>query len=384
MRQLPTPTRRLEWTPDAGVVADRPASAQARALPRRRPLHHPANPDDSGSRTLSTTRARCWVSSGMSRSDAERLRELRRGLRDADVRRARLPAGRHRASTSSSMPATSRAMEVGLKFDGRRSPAREPGAVRSRHRRTRSSSTAATGGRTTLQERGRDAAPRRRGRVGRPNWGTGVTTHAGVDLAARRVRRRLYDRVRRRRWCRRVPGCPGVPPLQAYGERRLGCPGAGRGLEAATRGPVYAARSTSTIATPTLRRRIRSAMLRVGFAQRSRCSDVLREFVRVNNVADRNYVGLGDRRRHQRPLFRAGARAQLVRRRSSSRQPSSSDRYRIRATRIAVALHWLIAALVIGQFAWGWWMQEIAKQPPGPRVDAFNLHKSIGLVHPRA
>jgi cytochrome b561 len=56
--------------------------------------------------------------------------------------------------------------------------------------------------------------------------------------------------------------------------------------------------------------------------------------------------------------------------------PSSSDRY----DRVAVALHWVIAALVIGQFALGWWMQGIAKQPPGPRADAFNLHKSIGLT----
>jgi cytochrome b561 len=45
-----------------------------------------------------------------------------------------------------------------------------------------------------------------------------------------------------------------------------------------------------------------------------------------------------------------------------------------------VALHWLIAALVIAQFAWGWSMQQIPKQPPGLRADAFNLHKSIGLV----
>ena len=55
---------------------------------------------------------------------------------------------------------------------------------------------------------------------------------------------------------------------------------------------------------------------------------------------------------------------------------SSSDRY----SRTAIALHWLIAVAVIVQFGWGWWMQGIAKQPPGPRVDAFNLHKSIGLT----
>lgn len=51
-----------------------------------------------------------------------------------------------------------------------------------------------------------------------------------------------------------------------------------------------------------------------------------------------------------------------------------------RYTRTAIVLHWLIAILVIGQFALGWWMQEIPKQPAGPRVDAFNLHKSIGIT----
>lgn len=55
---------------------------------------------------------------------------------------------------------------------------------------------------------------------------------------------------------------------------------------------------------------------------------------------------------------------------------SRSERY----TNIAIALHWLIAALVAAQIGWGWWMQEIPKQPVGPRVDAFNLHKSVGLT----
>ena len=55
---------------------------------------------------------------------------------------------------------------------------------------------------------------------------------------------------------------------------------------------------------------------------------------------------------------------------------SPSERY----TRTAIALHWLIAALVLVELAHGWWMQEIPKQPPGLRADAFNLHKSAGLV----
>ncbi|MFO1412891.1 MAG: cytochrome b [Burkholderiales bacterium] len=49
-------------------------------------------------------------------------------------------------------------------------------------------------------------------------------------------------------------------------------------------------------------------------------------------------------------------------------------------TRTAIALHWLVAAAVVVQFTWGWWMQGIPKQPVGPRVDAYNLHKSIGLT----
>jgi cytochrome b561 len=53
-----------------------------------------------------------------------------------------------------------------------------------------------------------------------------------------------------------------------------------------------------------------------------------------------------------------------------------SNRY----TRTAILLHWLIAVAVIVQFGWGWWMQDIPKQPIGPRVDAFNLHKSLGLT----
>lgn len=51
-----------------------------------------------------------------------------------------------------------------------------------------------------------------------------------------------------------------------------------------------------------------------------------------------------------------------------------------RYTAVAIALHWLVAALVIGQFTLGWAMQQIAKQPPGPRAEAFNIHKSLGLL----
>jgi cytochrome b561 len=58
--------------------------------------------------------------------------------------------------------------------------------------------------------------------------------------------------------------------------------------------------------------------------------------------------------------------------------PSSDSIRRYPAT-VAV-LHWAIASAVIFLVVLGWWMQEIPKQPVGPRADAYNLHKSIGLA----
>ena len=43
-------------------------------------------------------------------------------------------------------------------------------------------------------------------------------------------------------------------------------------------------------------------------------------------------------------------------------------------------LHWLIAVMVIGMIAFGWWMQAIPKVPIGARASAFNLHKSVGIT----
>jgi len=57
-----------------------------------------------------------------------------------------------------------------------------------------------------------------------------------------------------------------------------------------------------------------------------------------------------------------------------------SSEHAARYTKTAIALHWLIALAVLGLIAWGWWMQTIPKTPTGPRVDAFNLHKSIGMT----
>lgn len=51
-----------------------------------------------------------------------------------------------------------------------------------------------------------------------------------------------------------------------------------------------------------------------------------------------------------------------------------------RYSRVAVALHWLLAAGLIYQLSLGLWMGGLPKTPPGLRADWFNWHKSIGLV----
>jgi YVTN family beta-propeller protein len=58
------------------------------------------------------------------------------------------------------------------------------------------------------------------------------------------------------------------------------------------------------------------------------------------------------------------------------RSSESADRY----TTTAVILHWLIAVMVVSMIAFGWWMQQVPKNPLGPRVNAFNLHKSLGIT----
>jgi cytochrome b561 len=50
-----------------------------------------------------------------------------------------------------------------------------------------------------------------------------------------------------------------------------------------------------------------------------------------------------------------------------------------RYTGVAIALHWLLAALVLGQIAFGWYLQEIPRSTPA-RTVYVNLHKSTGLT----
>jgi cytochrome b561 len=44
----------------------------------------------------------------------------------------------------------------------------------------------------------------------------------------------------------------------------------------------------------------------------------------------------------------------------------------------AIVLHWVLALLIAGMVALGWYMMTIEKQPQGPWY--FDLHRSLGLV----
>lgn len=50
-----------------------------------------------------------------------------------------------------------------------------------------------------------------------------------------------------------------------------------------------------------------------------------------------------------------------------------------RYTRTAAALHWLLAALLLAQIAFGWYLEEIPRGTP-PRTIYVNLHKSTGML----
>jgi len=51
----------------------------------------------------------------------------------------------------------------------------------------------------------------------------------------------------------------------------------------------------------------------------------------------------------------------------------------MRYTGVAIALHWLIAALVVAQIAFGWYLQSVPRKTP-ERTIYVNFHKSTGLT----
>lgn len=50
-----------------------------------------------------------------------------------------------------------------------------------------------------------------------------------------------------------------------------------------------------------------------------------------------------------------------------------------RYDRTARLLHWLLALLLLGQLAFGWWLGDIPRNTPA-RGYFVNLHKSVGLI----
>jgi cytochrome b561 len=50
-----------------------------------------------------------------------------------------------------------------------------------------------------------------------------------------------------------------------------------------------------------------------------------------------------------------------------------------RYTGVARTLHWLLAALIFGQIAFGWYLQSVPRKTPA-RTVYVNLHKSTGLT----
>lgn len=48
--------------------------------------------------------------------------------------------------------------------------------------------------------------------------------------------------------------------------------------------------------------------------------------------------------------------------------------------RTSIVFHWILGLAILGQFALGWWMVDIPREPPGVRAWWFDLHKSIGIT----
>ena len=99
---------------------------------------------------------------------------------------------------------------------------------------------------------------------------------------------------------------------------------------------------------------------------------MLRKLRRTHSVP-LDVAGLARQRRHDSPPTYPRTSSPVARGRAQRRRPapapaqlppSGADAH---YTRTAIVLHWLIAALVIAEFAWGWWMQEIPKQPGAAR-----------------
>ena len=279
---------------------------QRRALRFRRSLRHAQNPDDSGSATI-TTRARWSASSGTRPTTSTSTRTTARASR-----RRRSPssptATSARASISALQPASSTSAEIGLKALIGQQPARQRRGVRHRHverdrhrRRDRRPHD--------VQER----RPRRAAAASRRR-GTAISATAlpGTRPTRGCRRRSPSDATTGRAAAASCPPgarLPGVPAANALRRAVVVLPAARRGsmrrLEVQYAGKIYVNdRNTDAAPAYTI------ANLRVGFEQTRRALDVAR-IRAAQQLHQRELRRHGDRRRHQRPLFRAGRHAQF-------------------------------------------------------------------------
>ena len=296
------------------VAAGRAVAARRRALQRRalrfdRPLHHRREPGRQRRRGVLRTRVRSSASSGMRRT-TQRLRQLGRGLRDADLHRARLPQRSAPASTSR----CSRRSAARPRSASRRSSPTLSASISRRSSRNTSNEIiidTATGGRTTYKNAGKT---RRRGveaAVGRC-LGGGLTGYAAYTyLSAEFAEDATTGHAAADRavgvapaWragnAARTPSWPGRAPSGRASRSAL---------EAQYAGKLYVnERNTDAAPAYTV------ANVRVGFEQRVGDVDAAR--IRPRQQPRRPQLRrLGDRRRHQRALLRAVGAAQLPDRR---------------------------------------------------------------------
>ena len=241
------------------------------------------NPDDSGRRSYQPRESgdRCGLAR---RRRRQRLRQLWPGLRDAGIRGIGLPSGGH-GPQFGLQPSVSNSSEIGLKalFGAQQ---RLNLAAFNVETTDEIIINTATGGRTTYKNA---AGTRRRGveAAWEGNLGAGFAGYASYTYLSAKFTSDATTGVPPLP----VPKgarLPGVPAANAYGEITWSYPAAYgllAGLEVQYAGKMYVNdRNTDAAPAYTI------ANLRIGFEQRIG-NWLFREFARLNNFTDRNYVG---------------------------------------------------------------------------------------------
>ena len=360
----------------------RSACARATCITRRDDHYVTAqNPDDSGSRRFADTSPVAGIVFHVDRRSQRRTRATARASRRR--RSPSSPIGNGGSGLNFALqPARSRATEIGVKYRLARAPTRRRRRSSTSTRVTRSSSTRRPAA-ARLQERGR-----RRGAAALKPHGTAASTTASRRMSRSPgcARNSPKPSPPARRPCRCPSGArlPAVPSKQAYAELAW-VPGRFHGLDTALE-VQYVDKLYVNEAQHRCRAVVRGHELRAsGFGQTS-ARATWQAFVRVNNLFDRNYAGsviVGDG--NGRFFEPAPGRNWFV---GANVDVKLSERY---AGRRAIALHDDGDRRALDHRCDGIRAVRVrladaadSEEPPGMRADAFNLHKSIGLVHARA